>query len=894
MKKLLCILISTFLLFSSFPLTYTYAADTASASDTEEIISEPEQVFIKDLIGAVEGAEDNKTGRLTEQINVLKAIYPEMKLYSDLELEITRAEFLVMLVQLTAGTGYPLYTNFSDVDSNDTALLDSLGYATDMGLVSKADSFRPDDPITYHEMLKMAVVACGYEIAAQRKGGWPSGYFAIATEIGLMDYLEKAIGTVSVKDAYRVLYNVVTVSLLEHVPIASHDEFQVNDGYSILNNRLNVRVIEGIVYANQMTSLTRELSGRGEPTITIGTHTFKNITNQNLLGYNVRAFLLEVDGVDTIISIRKYKNDEVFISEFLDMEDFKIKGIISDGTKKEYDLYKGYSLILNDIADPDVKLADYLKRDDVTLRLIDNDSDGKYDVVKLYTWQYMQVGKVDLVNNILTSKDVSANMLDISDEDAVYRVFDCTGGDITEISFDDIAKDDILTYFTSTNLKTTMIFRSNAIASGVYTAKDDETNTITVDDKDYKLSVYAVYNYPYIAFGSETTLNLDATGLVVSVSQLDSGYRYGWIVASGKEGVLNSDVTVKIFDQGGSMKLLPVAKKVIVDDEPVKENDFYTLEQGLVDNRFVKYGVNADGELNMVDFPSEFTGSLPFAEKLPERDSFTQYYSGGYSKKGNGAFGSAFMADSGTIFFSVPTTDRLNDELYLIKSYSNFRNTTVNLTAYDIEPGQGPKVVLTFSDSPAIAADEYSAAEVVVDIKYVRNEDDVFAQQVQTYDGSQYKKYFLRNGVDISSVKPGDIIRLSAYKDEIYAFNIDYSFSTNTLDSSLLPGSGQIKNLYYRGYVYGYGTRMIQIWDTMNINAEVELDKIYGLDFREQSIVFVDVYKKPDGTVDEVMARYKPITEIRDYLHAGTDADFIIARIQEGSYVKKWIYRVIE
>lgn len=892
MKKFICILISTFLLFSCF--SFTYAEDAALDSESTEAAGEPEQVFIKDLIGAVEGEEDNKTGQLSEQINVLKAVYPEIKLYDDLELEITRAEFLVMLVQLTAGTGYPLYTDFNDVDADNAELLDSLGYAIDMGLVAKADSFRPDDTITYHEMLKMAVVACGYEIAAQHKGGWPSGYFAIAAETGLMDYLEKAVGAVSVKDAYRVLYNVVTASLLEHIPVGSHDEFQINEGYSILNNRLKVRVIEDIVYANQLTSLTRELSGKGDQAITIGTHTFKNVTNKNLLGYNVRAFLLEVGGEDTIISIRKHHNNEVFISEFLGLDGFKIKGIVSDGKKKEYNLYKGYSLLLNDIAAPDVKLADYLERDDVTLRLIDNDDDGRYDVVKIYTWQYMQIGKVDIVNKQITSKDVSTNLLDLSDEDAVYKIYDCVNGEITEISLDDLLKDDVLTYVTSRNLKTTTIFRSNATVSGVYSAKDDDLNIITVDDKDYKLSVYARNNYPYITYGSETTLNLDATGIVVTVSQLDSGYRYGWIVVSGMDGVINSDVTVKIFDQGGSMKILPVAKKVFVDDEPIKENEFYKLEQGLVDNRLVKYGTNANGELNMVDFPSEYSGKLPFAENLPERDSFTQYYSGGYSKTGNGSFGSVFMADSGTIFFSVPTTDRLDDELYLIKSYSSFRNGTVRLTAYDIAPGQGPKVALTFSNSPAPATDVYSAAEVVVNIKNVRNEDDIFVQQVQTYDGSQYKKYFVRDGVDISSVKAGDIIRLSVYNNEIYSFNIDYSYSTNTIDSTLLPGSGQVKNLYYRGYVYGYGNRMVHLWDTMSTSAEIELDKIYGIDFRDQNVIFVDVYKKSDGTVDKVMARYKPISEIKDYLHAGADADFMIARIQEGNYVKKWIYRVID
>jgi len=87
---------------------------------------------------------------------------------------------------------------------------------------------------------------------------------------------------------------------------------------------------------------------------------------------------------------------------------------------------------------------------------------------------------------------------------------------------------------------------------------------------------------------------------------------------------------------------------------------------------------------------------------------------------------------------------------------------------------------------------------------------------------------------------------------------------------------------------------MVQLWDTINLDAEITLDKIYGLDFREQNVIFVDIYKNPDGSVKKAMARFKPLSEIRDYLHSGSEADFMVARMNERNYVKKWIYRVVE
>lgn len=890
MKKFLCMAISLFLIFNCLPFSAAYVAQAETLLTANESDDKNELIFIEDLIGAVEGDEDRKTQLLTEQINILKAIYPDLKIYEDFKGEVTRADFLKMLVQLTAGDDYPLYTDFIDVEETDTELLACLGYAVEMGLVSKSDSFRPDDAISYNEMIKMAVVSCGYEIVAQRKGGWPSGYLGVANQIGLMDFFEKSSGLASADDAYRLLYNVVTVSLLEQKTFSEDASFEINKGSSMLSDRFNVRIIEDIVYSNNLTSLTRELSGKGEPTITIGVHTYKNNTGKDLLGYNVRAFLLENNGQDTLISIRKYNNTEVFIDNFSGMDGYTIKEKNPDGTTDNYNLFRGYSLLLNDVAAPGVRLADYIGRDDVSLRLIDNNRDGKYDVVKLYIWKHMQIEKIDYVDEIVFGNKATDSMLDMGKENAVYKIFDCNNGVLSEIEFEDLKKDDILTYVTSSNLKSIKIFRSTTSVSGVYRIKNGDT--ITVGDTEYELSLYAKNNYPNIIFGLETTLLLDPTGRVVSVSQLGNDFRYGWIVKSAQED-FTKKVSVKIFDQEGSMKIFDVAEKIYIDNIPKKATDFHDIEQALVDDRLVKYGLNDKGELNMIDFPAVFTTGLPFVNNNHERDSFTQYYDAYLSKKGNGSFGTKFLAESGTLFFSIPVTDRDNDELYLMKSYSNFRNGGVTLKAYDMEAGTGPKVALTFSSSPAIAVDYYSGAEIVVDIRYARNENDAFKRQIQTYNGTQYNNYFVRDDVDISSVMPGDIIRISSYKNEIYSLNIDYSFNTNTIAADALPSSGQEKNLYYKGYVYGYGTRMVQLWDTLNINSAVTIDKIYGLDFREQSVIFVDVYKNADGTVSEVIARYKPISEIRDYVHAGANADFMVARMQENNYVKKWVYRVI-
>lgn len=59
--------------------------------------------------------------------------------------------------------------------------------ATELGVFNGdgTGNFRPNDNVTYEQIIKMLVCACGYEDEAQRNGGWPNGYIAVAEDLGI-------------------------------------------------------------------------------------------------------------------------------------------------------------------------------------------------------------------------------------------------------------------------------------------------------------------------------------------------------------------------------------------------------------------------------------------------------------------------------------------------------------------------------------------------------------------------------------------------------------------------------------------------------------------------------------------------------------------------------------
>ena len=149
MKKIFALALAFVMIMGSVPAVM---AEDAPVTDNTADVQKEE--YIKDLIGMADGGND-EASLLSEYADILKQVYPDYKSYSTMNDKVSRGDFLVALVNLVYGKNYPASTLFGDVPSDNTALLDSLGCAVKVGMISPSDTFRPDDAITYAEMYKM-------------------------------------------------------------------------------------------------------------------------------------------------------------------------------------------------------------------------------------------------------------------------------------------------------------------------------------------------------------------------------------------------------------------------------------------------------------------------------------------------------------------------------------------------------------------------------------------------------------------------------------------------------------------------------------------------------------------------------------------------------------------
>ena len=122
-------------------------------------------------------------------------------------------------------------------------------------------NFGPEDQVTYEQAVKMIVVALGYELDAQSKGGWSTGYLAVASREGITKSANGTVGTPAARGTIAVLvYNSLEVRLMDQdtwTTSGKEDEFKkLNE--TVLSKYLGVQKWEGVV-ADSLQPVCRRL-----------------------------------------------------------------------------------------------------------------------------------------------------------------------------------------------------------------------------------------------------------------------------------------------------------------------------------------------------------------------------------------------------------------------------------------------------------------------------------------------------------------------------------------------------------------------------------------------------------------------------------------------------------
>lgn len=401
-------------------------------------------------------------------------------------------------------------------------------------------NYGPEDKVTYEQAVKMIVSALGYDIAATAKGGYPTGYLAIASAEGITKSANGKVGDAATRGTIAVLvYNSLEVRLMDQNSWSTDGtDTYGKDNKNILTNYLDVVKVEGIVTDNALTDVAYagQYQADADSNVTIdgygwifdqynsqGYSDYKKVALSqvdaldnddtfdashvdvtNLLGKYVIAYVGEdeVTGKNTVLAIAesKSKNDSLKISAnqlveagqkydvtantigYTEIGASRIKDLTLDANVAVYKNYDVQGGTINTTAAlrtlvPSGGIIEFISND--------ADSDIEYILVTAYTKEAV-IEKIEEVNGVYryeTYTSASLDKIDVEDEDKLFVVYK---DGVAATAADLAVNDTVSCVRVAKNFW--VYYASSATVTGVVDAYSTEDDTVTIGGTDYEIS----------------------------------------------------------------------------------------------------------------------------------------------------------------------------------------------------------------------------------------------------------------------------------------------------------------------------------------------------------------------------------------------------------------------
>lgn len=199
----------------------------------------------------------DKTANYAEAVSVL-ADLGILTGYSDgtiqPEGDITRAEFAAIVCRIkgleNAANSAKGTTVFTDVAADHWAS-GYINMASQQGIINGVGNglFLPEENVKFEEAVKMVVAALGYTPKAEGMGAYPTGYLAVASQIGVTTGVSGVNGEAANRGTVaRLAYNALDVPIMEQVSYGT-GSIQYAPGDSILLDSLDLVKVEATILA---------------------------------------------------------------------------------------------------------------------------------------------------------------------------------------------------------------------------------------------------------------------------------------------------------------------------------------------------------------------------------------------------------------------------------------------------------------------------------------------------------------------------------------------------------------------------------------------------------------------------------------------------------------------
>ena len=677
-----------------------------------------------------------------------------------------------------------------------------------MGMVADGAAFRPEEPITRDECMKICCTVAGYHVRAELLGGYPTGYRTAANRAGISDGIGESGEGITGEDAWKFLWNTLQTDVLE--PIAYGGEttrYGAEEGETVLAQLYGIYTAEGILNANEYTALgERELTENAGWVEIDGVRFALEYEEANrYLGYRVRGYYRQEDTEQTLIYAAPLDN-EILALRAEEAEYDPETRTISYGDKKRRRavLEAGFEYIYNGKAD--YSFGEKPIPESGRLTLVDNDGNGRYDLLDVREVYYLKVGVINKYYSTISDADHAGYTLDLNAPDCRYWIYGSEGEALT---LTELRTGDILAVEASRDRRIiTMTLCENSISGTLERIQEER---VTIGGETYEMDpVFQRLFQGSLSAGGSYIFMLGVDGRVVDCQNGGTVYSYGYLYNAALEGVgFSPRLSVKMFSDTARHLVLSCADKMLLNGSPAKPEEVYQAlcAEGAPAPQLVRYQLGQEGELARLDTAAE-RDDLDVSTLNDPDDSLTAYAFPGPVNFRQQVFYPYFNASAATVF-KIPL-DLANEKAFAIgHSFLDGNYTTV--TAYDIDRAGRAKAIVYRSDDSALTMTSNSSIMILEEIFTALDEEGMLRTKVTGWQSGSFAEYFLDEEAEVlkhgvpARLTGGDIIRFSESGGSITKLTVDFDAATmrpNTgADTAPFNGSSSILQ-YQAGTVY--------------------------------------------------------------------------------------------
>ena len=577
LKKTLAVVLA-FAMILSFGAISTFAYSDVEASTTTG-----EAVGILSNLGILSGFEDG-TFRPDETV--------------------TRAQMASIIVRTLGYDSQAVSSAGSTVFSDVAADHWASGYinvAQAQGIISGYGNgmFGPEDKVTYEQAVKMIVSALGYDLVAVQKGGYPTGYLAVASAEGITKNANGRVGDPAKRSSIAILvYNSLEVRLLDQSSWTTDgsDEYKKTDK-TILSDYLDVEKWEGVV--KTVPYLDYAATGYDEKNQDITIDGFKSfylngVSTKDYDSVTANASLVDAGSllgkkVVAYVGAEEDENtDEIMVYAIAEKKSSNSSVVVS-GTKLAGNDYSGYNTdgqisYKNGSKTVDASLADNVtfyvnfaasgldntaSTADVaaevataggSVELISNDADSDIEFVVITAYnEEAVIEEVTTEDGVISFETYTGSLddIDLEDEDTLVVVY--KDGELAKA--EDLAANDTVS-IVDAGTDFVILYASSATVTGSVSSYDDEN--VVIGGVEYEMSP-ASGLAPSQIKDEEGTFFLNVDGQIAhNETETVAGGNYGLVIAVDNSTGITSGYEAQVVLADGTVATYPIAKKAKV------------------------------------------------------------------------------------------------------------------------------------------------------------------------------------------------------------------------------------------------------------------------------------------------------------------------------------------